>query len=93
LALPRAHLPATTAVGTIDPDGRVKALRCGANVIMPNMTPPEYRAAYRLYPGKTGLSDSPEESYTRAVDTVKRAGRRVSAGYGHSLTFRPFSVD
>lgn len=85
IALPRAHLPATTAIGTIHPRGRIKALLCGANVIMPNMTPPEYRASYRLYPGKTGLADTPEESYARAVEMVERAGRRVGTGYGHSL--------
>ncbi|MDF9408468.1 [FeFe] hydrogenase H-cluster radical SAM maturase HydE [Pelotomaculum isophthalicicum JI] len=84
LALPRAHMPATTATGTIDRRGRDKALRCGANVIMPNMTPPAYRASYQIYPGKTGLSDTPEESYARAMKIVENAGRRVGTGYGHS---------
>lgn len=83
LALPRAHLPATTAVGTIDPLGRTRALQCGANVIMPNMTPLQYRQSYRLYPGKTGLADTPEESCARAVKTVESLGRRVGRGFGH----------
>jgi len=54
LALPRVHLPATAATGTIDELGRIKALKCGANVIMPNMTPVKYRAGYSIYPGKPG---------------------------------------
>lgn len=85
LALPRTHLPATTATATIDALGRVKALRCGANVIMPNMTPLKYRASYSIYPGKTGLEDTPEESYAKAVRMVESAGRKVGTGYGHSL--------
>ncbi|MCG9967181.1 [FeFe] hydrogenase H-cluster radical SAM maturase HydE [Pelotomaculum terephthalicicum JT] len=84
LALPRVHMPATTAAGTIDPSGRDKALRCGANVIMPNMTPAAYKADYQIYPGKPGLSDTPEESYAKAVKIVEKAGRRVGRGYGHS---------
>jgi len=87
LALPLVHLPATTAIGTIHPSGRNKALRSGANVIMPNMTPPAYRLSYQLYPGKTGLTDTPEESFFRAVKTIQDAGRRVGTGYGHSLKY------
>ena len=39
LLLPQSNLPATTAMGTMDPTGRQQALRIGANVIMPNFTP------------------------------------------------------
>jgi len=85
LAMPRAHLPATTSAATIDPLGRVKVLQCGANVIMPNMTPAKYREDYAIYPGKIGLNDTPEESYARAVMDVEKSGRRVGAGYGHTL--------
>ena len=85
LTLPYAHLPATTSAATIDPKGRVKTLQCGANVIMPNMTPAKYRENYTIYPGKIGLSDTPEESYARAVKDVENAGRRVGVGYGHTL--------
>lgn len=85
LAMPRAHLPATTSAASIDPLGRVKVLQCGANVIMPNMTPAQYRRDYSIYPGKIGLTDSPEESYARAGKAVENAGRRVGSGYGHTL--------
>lgn len=47
--LPRnAHIPATTAVGSIDPFGREKALMARANVVMPNCTPLEYRVNYEI---------------------------------------------
>lgn len=87
LAMPCAHLPATTSAATIDPLGRIKVLQCGANVIMPNMTPARYRQDYTIYPGKIGLNDTPEESYARAVKDIKDAGRRVGVGYGHTLQY------
>jgi biotin synthase len=85
LAMPRTHLPATTSVASIHPSGRIKALKCGANVIMPNMTPLRHRKNYMIYPGKLGVADEPAQSYSRAVMDVRRAGRNISSGYGHSL--------
>jgi len=55
LTLPWVNLPATTALGTVHPRGREMALRCGANVIMPNVTPQAFRRLYRIYPGKESL--------------------------------------
>ncbi len=83
LVLPRSHLPATTATATLDSRGRARALKSGANVIMPNMTPLPYRGNYRIYPGKAGLGEMPEESYAKAVRTVESAGRRVARDFGH----------
>ncbi len=85
LALPNAHFAATTAMDTVHPQGRAKALKCGANVIMPNMTPAQYRDSYLIYPGKPGLTDTPEESYTNAIKTVKNVDRVISVDQGHSL--------
>jgi biotin synthase len=87
LAMPGAHLPATTSLASIHPRGRVKALQCGANVIMPNMTPRRYRESYMIYPGKLGLQDTPEDSYNRALKAVNEAGRKVGRGFGHSLKY------
>ena len=48
-----AHLPATTAIGSVgECDERIKALKAGANVIMPNFTPERYRKLYEIYPDK-----------------------------------------
>lgn len=53
IALPRANLPATTALATLDPvQGQCNGLKAGANVLMPSFTPPEARAAYRIYDNK-----------------------------------------
>lgn len=49
IAHPMANIPSTTALAALRPDGRELGLRAGANVIMPNMTPPQYRENYRLY--------------------------------------------
>lgn len=52
LLLPRVLLPATTALGTLDPDGREKGLAAGANVVMPNLSPVKNRKHYDLYDNK-----------------------------------------
>lgn len=52
LLLPKANLPATTALATLDPKGRQQAVLAGANVIMPNLSPAEVRDNYSLYDHK-----------------------------------------
>lgn len=52
LTLPRVLLPATTALGTIDPAGREKGILAGANVLMPNLSPASVRNKYLLYDNK-----------------------------------------
>ena len=76
-----AHVPATTAVGSIDPFGRKKALMAGANVVMPNFTPLEYRVNYEIYPNKRCITEDPSDS--RAW--IESIGRVVAEGKGHSL--------
>lgn len=49
---PAALIPATTALGTADPDGREKGLSAGANVVMPNLSPLSVRSKYQLYDNK-----------------------------------------
>lgn len=58
LALPRCHIPATTAAGTLHPEGRERMLEAGANVLMPNITPVGAKKHYLLYPGKICLDES-----------------------------------
>ena len=52
LMFPGGLIPATTALGTIDPIGREKGILAGANVIMPTLTPQNVRGKYLLYNGK-----------------------------------------
>lgn len=52
LILPHANIPATTALGVLDKNGRISALQAGANVVMLDFTPEKYRQYYDIYPGK-----------------------------------------
>lgn len=56
LILPDALLPATTALGTVADDGWERGMLAGANVIMPNLTPPLERSRYQLYDNKNGAA-------------------------------------
>ena len=82
LLLPDINIPATTAMETIEPHGRMKALQAGANVVMPNVTEGDARLNYALYPGKACAGEDP--SQCRGCLTAKLAsiGRPVSTGYG-----------
>lgn len=57
LIQPNILLPATTALGTIDPKGREKGILSGANVVMPNLSPISVRKKYELYDGKICTGD------------------------------------
>jgi biotin synthase len=80
------HIPATTALGTIDPLGRQKALRCGANVIMPNLTPLKYRKDYEIYPGQICVAETSDDCFSCVTNMVVSLGRSVSSGPGHRVT-------
>jgi len=85
LVLPRVNIPATTALGTIHPRGREMALRCGANVIMPNITPPEFRRHYQIYPGKESLI-SGSGKLENLQNLVRSLGRKISQNKGSAPT-------
>lgn len=74
LLLPKALLPATTAMGTLSPQGRERALRAGANVVMPNLSPLNVREKYALYQDKICTGD--EAAHCRACieGRIKKAG-------------------
>lgn len=55
LMLPRTLIPATTAIGSLVPRGHELAILAGANVVMPNLSPPRVRGQYNLYDHKTDL--------------------------------------
>ncbi len=57
LIKPNILLPATTALGTIDPLGREKGIQAGANVVMPNLSPVSERKKYALYDNKICTGD------------------------------------
>ena len=75
ILLPKVLLPATTALGTMDPRGRDKGLQAGANVVMPNLSPVKNRKLYELYDNKICTGEE-------AAECRGCMGRRVaSVGY------------
>ena len=69
LIKPNILLPATTALGSIEPDGRLKGILAGANVVMPNLSPVEVRSKYILYDNK--LSTGSESAQN--LEVLKRS--------------------
>ena len=82
LLLPEANIPATTAMETLNKEGRMIALQSGANVVMPNVTEGEYRAMYSLYPGKICVNDTPAHCRGCITGKITGIGRQVSSEYG-----------
>ena len=80
---PDANIPATTAVAIRDAwQGRAMALSCGANVIMPNLTPIQYREHYSIYPGKADQIEAAEYSDQQIRAQIATLGRTVGEGQG-----------
>lgn len=80
---PDANIPATTAVAVMDAwQGRELALRCGANVIMPNLTPARFREHYTIYPGKADRIEAAEQSDQQIRSQIKAMGRGIGSGQG-----------
>lgn len=77
LLMPDINIAATTALQAIDPLGREKALRIGANVIMPNITPLSNRANYQLYENKPGMDEGAEESTRKLIASVRESGCEI----------------
>lgn len=82
LLLPDINIPATTAMETLDPNGRIIALQAGANVVMPNVTQGEYRKFYEIYPGKICVNDTPDKCRGCISGKIKAIGRTISQDYG-----------
>ena len=80
LLLPSINIPATSAMETIEKDGRMMAMQCGANVIMPNVTDSKYREHYALYPGKISVKESPEHNRKMVEEKIMGIGRYVIRG-------------
>ena len=77
LMFPKVLLPATTALGTIDPYGREKGIMAGANVIMPNLSPKSVRGKYMLYDGKISTGEEAAESIEKIRKRMEAIGCHV----------------
>lgn len=82
LLLPDSNIPATTAMETLHPQGRMLALQSGANVVMPNVTEGEYRQLYALYPGKICQNDTPAHCRFCITGKIQAIGRRIADTQG-----------
>ena len=74
IILPRALIPATTAMETIVPNGRELALNSGANIVMPNLSPAGVKKLYSIYDNKIGGSDDAGENISRLKEKIIKAG-------------------
>jgi biotin synthase len=83
LLCPEANIPSTTALATMDPaQGRELGLKRGANVVMPNLTPVRYRAAYEIYPGKACIAESATDCHGCLERRILSLGRTPGKGQG-----------
>ena len=85
LMLPKILLPATTALGSIDPLGREKGLKAGGNVVMPNLSPTSVREKYSLYDGKICTGDEAAECRACIERRINNAGFNLEITRGDSL--------
>lgn len=93
IVLPIIHLPATTAISTVNDGARRLALESGANVIMPNFTPLTVRDQYVIYPQKIDIIEDPEQSMTKLKKLLKEMNRTISMSYGHAVKIKTYSLD
>lgn len=83
LICPTANIPSTTALATLNmKNGRELGLNRGANVIMPNLTPPKYRCNYEIYPNKACLFESAEDCNFCVKNRIQMIGRKIGVGKG-----------
>ena len=82
LTLPHVLLPATTALGTVQSDGRQRGMGYGANVVMPNLSPLSVRKKYALYDNKISTGEEAAESVALLKQSMAAAGYRVVTARG-----------
>ena len=76
------NIPATTAMETLNPNGRIIALQSGANVVMPNVTTTNYRSKYEIYPNKICLNDNADKCYNCISGKIRAIGRTIATSKG-----------
>ncbi|MHC5083667.1 MAG: [FeFe] hydrogenase H-cluster radical SAM maturase HydE [Planctomycetota bacterium] len=86
LVCPEANVPSTTALATINKkSGRELGLSRGANVVMPNVTPVEYRMQYEIYPGKACLNETAKQCQGCLSARIASIGRTIGNGHGSRI--------
>ncbi len=82
LMLPKVLLPATTALGTIHPQGREQGILAGANVVMPNLSPVNVREKYMLYDNKICVEEGADECLRGLHDRMANIGYKLVVSRG-----------
>ena len=85
LLQPNILLPSTTALGTIDPQGREKGIQAGANVVMPNLSPVSVRKKYALYENKICTGEEAAQCRGCLERRVHAAGYRIVTAVGDAV--------
>ncbi len=89
LLCPRANIPSTTALATLNRwRGRELGLVRGANVVMPNLTPPRYRVLYEIYPNKACIQESADACHACLRSRIENLGRPIGRGPGSSPNYQ-----
>ena len=82
LTLPAVLLPATTALATLHPQGRKLGFLAGANVVMPNLSPPAVRGNYALYDGKASSGAEAAEHLAALSEELSPLGLTIAIDRG-----------
>ena len=82
LMLPEALIPATTALATLTPRGRLEGILSGANVVMPNLSPSDVRAKYAIYENKASWGKEAAEGLAALDAELRTIGYHIDYSRG-----------
>lgn len=89
ILMPKINIASATALQAIDPAGREKAIKIGANVMMPNVTPGQFRDNYKLYENKPCTDENADDCANCLEARVALAGSEIAYNkWGDSLYYR-----
>jgi len=88
LVCPLSNIPSTSALATLNlAEGRELGLSRGANVVMPNLTPQQYRPMYEIYPAKACIRETAGQCHSCMTGRIESLGRCVGIGPGASPNY------
>lgn len=85
LMIPTLLIPSTTALGTLDKDGRLLGIKCGANVLMQNITPRSARINYTLYENKDRAGDVDTKTQNPLFEELFKEGYTIASTRGDAI--------
>ncbi|WP_213975305.1 [FeFe] hydrogenase H-cluster radical SAM maturase HydE [Tepidanaerobacter acetatoxydans] len=85
LILKRVHLPATTALWTLDNQDGKKALKAGANVVMLKLEPYKYRRLYEIYPKDFAAKSNIKQERLKIEELILSIGKQIAKDRGDSI--------